>query len=154
VPAFSGLGLPYWSASARAAITGLSAHSGRHHVVCAALESIAYQLYDALEAMQTESGVILNSLKADGGPTTNSLLMQFTADIIEREIAVAAIPDCSAQGAALIGFLGLGVHSSLSIIGALPHAKAVYQPSMATSTAQKLRAEWTHAVRQVLAGVT
>jgi glycerol kinase len=152
VPAFSGLGLPHWAPSARAAITGLSAHSDRRHVARAAVESMAYQLRDALEAMQEESGVSLRVLKADGGPTINNLLMQFTADITETELQVAGVPDCSALGATFMGLLGLGVHSSLGAIAALPHTDIVYRPAMPRAVAESHRNGWRRAVRQVLAG--
>jgi len=154
VPAFSGLGLPHWSPTARAAILGLTAHSDRRHVARAALESMAYQLYDALEVMQAESGVSLRELKADGGPTANRLLMQFTADVTGVELIVSATPDCSALGAVLAGMLGMGVHSSLADIAALPRDDILYRPAMTPSIAQTHRAGWQRAVNQVLSGVT
>lgn len=154
VPAFSGLGLPHWAPNARAAIVGLSGHSDRRHVARAALESMAYQLRDALDAMQAESGVALRGLKADGGPTANHLLMQFTADITETELAVSAAPDCSALGATLMGLLGLGVHSSLESIAALERDDLVYQPLMSPFDVHSRHAEWERAVNQVLSGVT
>ena len=153
VPAFSGLGLPHWSAAARAAIVGLTAHSDRRHVARAALESMAYQLRDALEAMQAEGGVALRELHGDGGPTANRLLMQFTADIAGVELRVATAPDCSPLGAAFAGMLGLGVHSSLEALEALPRDDIVYRPMMAPAVAQARCAGWQRAVKQVLAGV-
>lgn len=152
VPAFSGLGLPHWAPSARAAITGLSFHSDRRHVARAALESIAYQLNDALEVMEMESGMPLRVLKVDGGSTANSVLMQFTADITGIDLSVAKTPDCSALGAALMGLLGIGVHFALDAIAALPRAAVVYRPTMLASAAESRRNEWRRAVRQVLAG--
>jgi glycerol kinase len=154
VPAFSGLGLPHWSPAARAAIVGLTAHSDRRHVARAALESMAYQLRDALEAMQAEGGVALRELHGDGGPTANRLLMQFTADIAGVELRVATAPDCSPLGAAFAGMLGLGVHSSLEALEALPRDDIVYRPAMAPAVAQARCAGWQRAVKQVLAGVT
>lgn len=153
VPAFSGLGLPHWEPMARAAIVGLSAHSDRRHVARAALESMAYQLRDALSAMQAESGVELKAVRADGGPTANQLLMQFTADIAETELAVAAAPDCSALGACLMGLLGLGVHSSLESLEKMVHDDLVFRPKMSSAAARSQHAGWQRAVRQVLAGV-
>lgn len=153
VPAFSGLGLPHWEPEARAAITGLSDYSDRRHVARAALESMAYQLRDALDAMQAESGVALRSVRADGGPTANRLLMQFTADITETELAVSAAPDCSALGAALMGLLGLGVHSSLEAVPKMGHDDLVFRPTMSSSDVQSQLAGWRRAVHQVLSGV-
>ena len=153
VPAFSGLGLPHWSAAARAAIVGLTAHSDRRHVARAALESMAYQLRDALDAMQAEGGVALRELHGDGGPTANRLLMQFTADIAGVELRVATAPDCSPLGAAFAGMLGLGVHGSLEALESLPRDDIVYRPAMAPAVAQARCAGWQRAVKQVLAGV-
>jgi glycerol kinase len=153
VPAFSGLGLPHWAPGARAAIVGLSAHSDRRHVARAALESMAYQLHDALDTMQVESGVSLKILKADGGPTNNRLLMQLTADITGTELAVSAVPNCSALGATLMGLLGLGARD-LAWISGTAHDGQVFRPAMPASTRQHHLAGWRRAVRQVLAGVT
>jgi len=152
VPAFAGLGLPHWRPDARAAIVGLSAHSDRRHVVRAALESIAYQLRDALEVMRTEAGVPLRDLRADGGPTVNRLLMQFTADLVGAGLRVAADSGGSARGAALAGLLGLGVHKSMAEVASVPHDDTVYQPSMPADVAQRLYAGWQNAVCQVLTG--
>ncbi len=153
VPAFSGLGLPHWAPGARAAIVGLSAHSDRRHVVRAALESMAYQLHDALDTMQVESSVSLRSLKADGGPTNNRLLMQFTADIAGTDLAVSGVPNCSALGATLMGLLGLGVRD-LGSIAKTAHDGLVFRPAMPASVRQQHIAGWQRAVRQVLAGAT
>lgn len=152
VPAFSGLGLPHWAPTARAAIVGLTAHSDRRHVARAALESMAYQLRDALAAMQAEGAVTLRELHGDGGPTANRLLMQFTADIAEVELRVAVAPDCSALGAAFAGMLGLGIHGSLAAIAAIPREDVVYRPSLSPELVRGRCEGWHRAVRQVLAG--
>jgi glycerol kinase len=115
---------------------------------------MAYQLRDALDAMQAESGVALQALQADGGPTANRQLMQFTADITATELAVAAAADCSALGAALIGLLGLGVFSSLDSIVNIQRDDLVYRPAMLSADANARHAAWQRAVQQVLAGVT
>lgn len=153
VPAFSGLGLPHWAAAARAAIVGLSAHSDRRHVARAALESMAYQLRDALDTMQAESGIRLRTLKADGGPTDNGLLMQFTADITATDLAVSAVPNCSALGATLMGLLGVGVKPSLESIAETAGSGLEFRPAMPSLTRQRHVDGWQRAVRQVLAGV-
>jgi glycerol kinase len=150
VPAFSGLGLPHWQPAARAAIVGLTGHSDRRHVARAALESIAFQLRDALAAMRSDAGVALRSLHADGGPTANRLLMQFTADVTRVELRVSASPDCSPLGAALAGMLGTKVHASLDAIAALPREEIVYQPEIAAEAAQSRCTGWQRAVEQVL----
>jgi glycerol kinase len=150
VPAFSGLGLPHWRPDARAALVGLSSHSHRGHVARAALESIAYQIRDALDALRAEAGVSLRVLHADGGPTANPLLMQFTADLTGAEIRVASTSDGSALGAALAGMLGLGLSSSLAELAALPRAETVYLPTMDSHRMGLLYAGWQRAVRQTL----
>lgn len=150
VPAFSGLGLPHWSATARAALCGLSGHSDRRHVARAALESMAFQLHDALEAMRAASGVPVRRLQADGGPTANQLLMQLTADLTGVELHVRSAADCSALGAAFAGLLGLGVHATLPALASLSHREIIYLPALPAADLQIRRAGWHHAVRQVL----
>jgi glycerol kinase len=151
VPAFSGLGLPHWRPDSRALLTGLTAHSDRRHVARAALESMAYQLRDALDAMQQDGNVRLTSLHADGGPTANTLLMQFAADLTGVELRVATSPDCSPLGAALAGLLGAGVHPSLESLAALPREEILYRPTMPAARATALHTAWRHAVKQALA---
>jgi glycerol kinase len=151
VPAFAGLGLPHWRPEARAAIVGLSAHSDRRHVVRAALESIAYQLRDVLEAMRIEAAVPMRDLRGDGGPTVNRFLMQFTSDLLGVELRIAALSDGSALGAALAGLLGMRIYKSLAEVAAAPHDDMVYRPLMLADDAQRLYAGWQRAVRRVLA---
>jgi glycerol kinase len=150
VPAFSGLGLPYWQPTARAAIVGLSAHSNRRHVARAGLESIAYQICEALEAMQSEAGVPLHGLNGDGGTTANRFLMQFTADLTNVELRVSTMSDCSPLGATLVGMLGMGIYHSLDEIAATPQEDICYHPSMTAGDAQQQLSGWKNAVRQVL----
>ena len=109
VPAFAGLGAPYWSDNARAAILGMTAFTRREHVVRAAMESISYQIRDVLELMGKATGVQPRTLHADGGPTQNRLLMQFTADVTGAELRVSRLAEASAWGAAMNGFLALGL---------------------------------------------
>jgi glycerol kinase len=146
VPAFSGLGLPHWQSDARATLVGLSAQSDRRHVIRAGLESIAYQLRDALEAMR----VPLRGLHGDGGATTNRLLMQFTSDLIGVPLRVATMPDCSPLGAVFAGMLGLEFYRSLDELAALPQADIVYQPAMPVEQARRFYQGWQRAVRQTL----
>jgi len=150
VPAFSGLGLPHWQPAARAAIVGLSSQSDRRHVIRAALESISYQLRDALEAMRADAEVSLRTLHCDGGPTANRFLMQFTADLTGAELRVASMADCSALGAALAGFLGLGVFRSLEELATHASDDTHYQPAMLPEQVDKLYSGWQRAVRQVI----
>jgi glycerol kinase len=151
VPAFVGMGAPYWNASARAAISGLSAGSGQAHVVRAALESIAYQIRDVLDMMRGGSGVDLRAIHADGGPTSNKLLMQFTADMAQIDVLVADMPACSALGAAMAGALGRGLYRSLDELAALTRDAQPYRPAMAKDQIERNYRGWQRAVRAVLA---
>jgi glycerol kinase len=150
VPAFTGLGLPHWNSSARAAISELSSQSDRRHVARAGFESIAFQIRDALDAMRAEAGVPLVALHGDGGPTASKFLMQLTADIAEAELRVATMSDCSPLGAVLAGMLGLGIHTSLSDLAAVSREETVFRPSMPREQVTRLCAGWQSAVRKVL----
>jgi glycerol kinase len=152
VPAFVGLSAPHWSPEARGAIVGLSPGSGKAHVVRAALESIAYQVHDVLDAMRRSGGTELGSIHADGGATRNRLLMQFIADICGVSIVAADVPECSALGAALAGGLGSGIYKSLDELSRLRRAQTVYAPSMTPARREELLAGWRRAVRQVVRG--
>jgi glycerol kinase len=149
VPAFAGLGAPWWREGARGAIVGLSAHSDRRHVVRAALEAIAYQLRDVLEMMRTEAGVNLREIRADGGPTANGHLMQFVSDIVGLELHVARRADRAARGAALMGALGAALPVDVArFTGAADDI--VYRRQMTAEEAQARYAGWLRAVSQVL----
>jgi glycerol kinase len=150
VPAFSGLGFPHWTPAARAAITGLSAHSDRCHLVRAALESIAYQLRDAFAAMRADATVPVGAVHCDGGPTANRFLMQFTAEMTGAELRVARMADCSALGAAQAGRLGLGLVRSQDELTAQSRTGAVFRPTLDPAEVARLAGAWDHAVRQTL----
>jgi glycerol kinase len=151
VPAFTGLGLPHWRPSARAAISGLSSHSDRRHVARAAYESIAFQIRDALEAMRTEAGVPLVALHGDGRPTASAFLMQLTADIADIELRVAGMPDCSPLGAVFAGQLGMGIRRELADLRASASTdEVVYRPAMDSTRLERLKSGWQAAVRSVL----
>lgn len=154
VPAFSGLGLPHWQPEARAAIVGLSAQSDRCHVIRAGVESIAYQLRDALDAMRGGNTIPLHSLHGDGGATINRFLMQFTADLNGVALCVATMSDCSPLGATFAGMLGMGVYDSFDALAALPQEDVVYQPAMPPQQAQRFYEGWQRAVRQTLQAMT
>ncbi len=149
VPAFAGLSAPHWKPNARAAIVGLTAHSTRNHIVRAAEESIAYQLSDILEMMNQEAGVEVKHICADGGPTRDSFLMQFTADIIGSELQVATQPDLSALGAAMSGMLGRGHYNNLEDLAALKQESKIYHPGMDKEAVRPLIQAWKTAVRRV-----
>lgn len=112
VPAFAGLGAPYWDMYARGAIVGLTRGANKNHIIRATLESIAYQTRDVLEAMQDDSGIQLKTLKVDGGATANNFLMQFQADILGNEVARPKVTETTALGAAYLAGLAVGFWDS------------------------------------------
>ncbi len=150
VPALAGLGFPHWRPGARAAISGLTSHSSRAQVVRGAFEAVAYQLRDALDAMRSESGVPLRLIRADGGPTQNRMLMQFTADLSGAEIQVAEMADCSALGAVRAGLLGLGDAVSPGALAGEEDAASIYHPLMSPADVETLYSGWRRAVREVV----
>jgi glycerol kinase len=146
VPAFAGLGAPYWKEDARGAIVGLTQHSTRAHLARAALEAIAYQIRDVLEAMAVEAGSPLVELSADGGMVGNAFLVQFIADVARVAVRASMVPELSALGAALAGMLGTGVHKSLDDLQRLDLDVRRYSPRMAPARADELHAGWKRAV--------
>jgi glycerol kinase len=149
VPAFAGLSAPYWSQDARAAIVGMTSHSRKEHIVRAALEAIAYQIRDVLEMMRADAGVTPRVLHADGGPTRNDFLMQFTADVTGVELVVSEVSESSALGAALAARVGLG-HASLGDLAAESRSRRVYRPRLNREQADAYYAGWQAAVKRVL----
>jgi len=150
VPAFAGLSAPYWSPEARAAIVGMTAHTSKAHVVRAAQEAIAYQIRDVLDMMRADAKVKLQSLHADGGPTRNKFLMQFTADLTRTEIRVAEVAESSAWGAAMNGLLGLKIYDSFEQLAKLPRAQKKFRPKMNPDQARRLHEGWLVAVKRIL----
>jgi glycerol kinase len=150
VPAFAGLSAPYWSPDARAAIVGMTAFTKKKQIVRAALESIAYQVRDVLDMMHADSKITLQNLHADGGPTRNRFLMQFTADMTGVQLKVSEVAESSAWGAAMNGLLGLGVYRSLNELAAMPRTARSFRPQMKAAEVKRLHDGWLAAVRRVL----
>jgi glycerol kinase len=150
VPAFAGLSAPYWSPAAKAAIVGMTAHTAKAHIVRAAQESIAYQIRDVLDMMRGDAKVRLQNLHADGGPTRDQFLMQFTADITGVTIKVSEVAESSAWGAAMNGLLGLGVYRSMKELAAIPQVTKSFRPKMKAAAIKKLHDGWLAAVKRVL----
>jgi glycerol kinase len=109
VPAFAGLGAPYWDMYARGAIFGLTRDTGKEHLIKATLESMAYQTKDILLAMEKDSGLKISSLKVDGGASANNLVMQFQSDILGAEVERPLIVESTALGAAYLAGIGVGL---------------------------------------------
>ncbi len=146
VPAFVGLGAPYWDNSARASLTGMSRDTTRAHVVRAALESIAYQVKDLIDLMVKEGGIELKELRADGGPTRNNFLMQFQSDMLGREVVRSTIEEVSALGATFMAGLATGFWSSLEDIKTLYNSDRTFAPLMGPEENEKLYSGWKKAV--------
>lgn len=149
VPAFTGLGAPHWDMYARGAILGLTRGSGRSHIIRAALESIAYQVYDVLEAMQQDTGIHLNTLKVDGGASANNFLMQFQADLIGGQVQRPMIRETTALGAAYLAGLAVGVWGSVDEIKNNWTLNRLYNPQMPKDEREHLIAMWHKAVSRV-----
>ena len=146
VPGFAGLGAPHWDPYARGTIVGLTRGSNAGHIARAALEGIAYQVADVLEAMQADAGIRLAELRVDGGATQNDLLMQFQADILGVRVVRPKIIETTALGAAYLAGLGVGYWSNAAEIDAQWQAERVFEPVMPRSAADALCAQWRRAL--------
>jgi glycerol kinase len=146
VPALAGLGSPHWVPEARGIVSGLSRGTGRAHLARAALEAIAYQTCDVLEAM----GVDLELLRADGGATQNGFLMQFQADVARLCVEVPAERETTALGAAALAGLAVGTWRDLDEIAAAWRLGARYEPQLDEGEAERLLSDWRLAVRRTL----
>ncbi len=154
VPAFVGLGAPYWDAQARGLITGLTRGTTAAQVARATLESIAYQVKDVFEAMQSDLELELPALMADGGASQNPLLMQFQADILGRPVIRNLSTDLSAIGAAWLAGLAVGFWSSLEELESLPRLEDRFEPRMPESERQDRYAGWREAVSRAMLRTT
>lgn len=150
IPAFVGLGAPYWEPNAKAAILGLTPHSTKANVVRAALESIAYRIRDVLSLMAQDAKVELQYIHADGGAVANRFLMQFVADMLGITVRVSSLPELSALGAVFSGMLGMGVVQTLAGLQQLPMESVDFTPKMDRQLAEKYYLGWQAAVQQVL----
>ncbi len=146
VPAFTGLGAPYWDMYARGCIVGLTRGTKREHIIRAAQESIAYQVADLVEAMEKDTGLPLKALKADGGASRDRFLMQFQADILCKEVRRPVIRETTALGAAYLAGLAAGVWKDREEIKQLWACDMQYHPQMAEEQRQKLLTDWHRAV--------
>ena len=155
VPAFTGLGAPYWRADARGAILGLTRGSTRAHVARAAVEAIAYQSAALLQAMQADAQAMgapaLAELRVDGGASVNDALMQFQADLLGVPVVRPEVVETTALGAACLAGLAVGVWSDRDEIASMWRAERRFEPAMSRDEAATRMAAWAHAVRQVVA---
>jgi glycerol kinase len=150
VPAFTGLGAPHWDPLARGAIFGLTRGTSRAHIARAALESIAFQSADVLEAMQKDSGRTLTELRVDGGATANDLLMQFQADLLGVPVVRPKVLETTALGAAYLAGLTVNLWKSREEIAAQWQAEKRFEPQMEAGRRQELMSRWREAVGRSL----
>ena len=151
VPAFTGLGAPYWDAYARGAILGLTRGTTREHIVRATVESLAYETYDVLKAMENDSGMELKRLRVDGGASANNFLMQFQADLLAGEIVRPVVTETTALGAAYLAGLATGYYKSREEIGENWRLSREFGSEMTEADREKLLKGWKRAVRCALA---
>jgi len=154
VPAFVGLGAPHWDMYARGALVGLTRGSGKAQVVRAAVESIAYQVTDVLEAMAADSGLRLREIRVDGGAAINNFLAQFQADIAGVEVSRPEMLETTALGAAYLAGLGIGFWKSRQEIEALRRVDQCFSQRMGDAERQALRRGWARAVERARGWLT
>jgi glycerol kinase len=146
VPAFAGLGAPYWNQHARGTIVGITRGTTSAHIARAAVESIAFQTMDVLKAMEADSGISIKELRVDGGATVNNMLMQFQADLLQTAVVRPTTVETTALGAAYLAGLAVGFWSSVSEIQRIWEKDRVFSPEMALVDRDSLAAGWAKAV--------
>ncbi|MEL7219913.1 MAG: glycerol kinase GlpK [Bacteroidota bacterium] len=149
VPAFAGLGAPYWDMYARGAIFGLTRGTNKSHLIRATLESLAYQTRDVLDAMEKDSGTELHTLHVDGGASANNLLMQFQSDMLDVPVERPSIIETTALGAAYLAGIAIG-YWSLEELKAKWHLDVAFQPKMQSADREKLYKGWQKAVKRTM----
>lgn len=148
VPAFVGLGAPYWDQDARGAIVGLTRSAGRAHIIRAALEAMAYQTRDVVESMQKDSGIKLRELRVDGGAARNDLLCQFQADILGVPVVRPLLTETTALGAAYLAGLAVGFWKNSTEIASQWAVEKRFEPKMKKSERERLYEGWLDAVKR------
>jgi glycerol kinase len=146
VPAFSGLYAPYWKDSARGVIAGLTRYANKGHLARAVLEATAYQTRDVVEAMEKDAGIALRSVRVDGGMVGNELLMQFQADILNREVVRPVVQETTALGAAYAAGLAVGFYSGVEELRSKWKSDRIWKPEMAHADSDRLYCGWKKAV--------
>ena len=148
--AFAGLGAPHWDAEARGLITGLTLGSTRAHLVRAALESIAYQTRELVEAMEADSGERLTELRVDGGAAANNFLMQFQADILGRRIVRPADTETTALGAAYLAGLATGFWKNQAEVESFWRVDRAFEPQLSADRREAMYSGWKSAIARCL----
>lgn len=147
VPAFVGLGAPYWDNKARASITGMARNTKKAHIVRAALESIAYQIKDLIDLMVENVSIPFREMRVDGGPTRNNFLMQFQSDMLRKEVVRSNIEEISALGATFMAGLACGLWKDLDEIKSLRKTDKTFNPVMPANEIERLYSGWKMAVK-------
>jgi glycerol kinase len=150
VPAFVGLGAPHWNMQARGVIVGLTRGSNRHHIIRAALESMAYQTYDVLATMEDETGITADKLAVDGGAVDNNFLMQFQSDILNKPVVRPSIIESTSLGVAYMAGLKAGIWKSSEELTGLKLIEKEFSPSMSDQQREELLNGWKKALRQAM----
>mmetsp|Transcript_25962 Transcript_25962/g.42870 ORF Transcript_25962/g.42870 Transcript_25962/m.42870 type:complete len:307 (+) Transcript_25962:1-921(+) len=148
VPAFSGLFAPYWRSDARGCIVGMTLYTTKAHICRAALESVAFQAREVLDAMEADSKVKLSALQVDGGMTVNKLLMQMQADAIQVPVHRPRDVETTAMGAAFAAGLAVGVWDSTNVLKSLNLPEAAFEPMLSANECQAKLARWSDAVKR------
>ena len=148
VPAFAGLGAPHWDPYARGTIVGVTRGTSSGHIARAALESIAYQVADLLDAMAADCGIPLKELRVDGGAAGNNMLMQFQADLLGVPVVRPAVTETTALGAAYLAGIAVGYWKSADAVSGQWKVDRRFEPAMPRAAADALRARWTDALER------
>jgi len=146
VPAFAGLGAPHWDAYARGTIIGITRDTSAAHLARAALEGIAYQVADLIDAMHGDTGRKLKELRVDGGATHSAFLMQFQADLLQIPVVRPAVTETTALGAAYLAGLAVGFWKNVESVAQQWKVEKVFEPKMPKAQVAALRARWNEAV--------
>ena len=146
IPAFSGLGAPYWDMNRKASITGLSFGANKNHIVRAALESIPYQIKDVIAAMEEDTGIDLQELMVNGGITANQFVLQLLADLLEKKVVNMGMPDVSALGAAYLAGLEAGVYKDIDHLKTLNNTKSFNAPTINAEAVKNSHKGWLTAI--------
>ena len=146
VPAFVGLGTPYWDSDARGAIFGLTRGTSKEHFIRATLESLAYQTKDVLDAMQQDANMKIDTLRVDGGAVNNEFLMQFQSDILQLDVELAKLNESTALGAAYLAGLATNFWTNLDEVQEMRSSKKTFNPEMDHETSHSLYSGWQKAV--------
>jgi glycerol kinase len=150
VPAFVGLGTPYWDSDATAMITGMTRGTKKAHIVRAVLESMGYQVKDILDIMTAEAGVSLREIRVDGGPTRNRFIMQFQSDVLQADVIVNQVEEICALGAAYMAGLAVGMWKNKDELKILRTSDVCFTPQMTVEKRDSLYSGWKKAVARTL----